>query len=105
MATDFREQFVPGERVWVDPKRITYTHLGFKHSVLSTLGLKVWAHGLRAWRAGFRQRATRGDPWQQGGVLVVRKGGALEYGFASATAGDHPPLEVVMKHASTAARS
>ena len=99
MATDFREQLKLEVPVWVDPKRITYTHLGFKHSVLSAFRPKVWGPALRAFRAGFRQGATKGDPWQQGGVLVVRKGGALEYGFASAAAGDHPPLDLVLEHA------
>ena len=99
MATDFREQLALDVPVWVDPKRVTYQHLGFKHSVLSAVGPRVWGHFLRAWREGFRQGATQGDPWQQGGVLVVRRGGAIEYGFASAAAGDHPPIEVVMQHA------
>ena len=105
MAADFREQLQLEVPVWVDPKRITYTHLGFKRSLASVLRPAVWRHGLRAFRSGFRQRATQGDPWQQGGVLVVRRGGALEYSFASATAGDHPPLDLVMKQARAAASS
>ena len=106
MAADFREQLALEVPVWVDPKRITYTHLGFKHSIASAiLRPAVWLNGLRAARAGFRQGATQGDPWQQGGVLVVKRGGALEYGFASAVAGDHPPIELVMKHARAAASS
>ena len=105
MAADFRQQLKLEVPVWVDPKRITYTHLGFKHSLSSVLSPSVLLNGLRAFRAGFRQGATQGDPWQQGGVLVVRRGGALEYGFASAVAGDHPPIDLVMKHARTAASS
>jgi hypothetical protein len=59
---------------------------------------------LRATKAGFRQGKTQGDPWQQGGVLVVRRGGALEWGYASATAGDHPPLDAVFEAATRAAQ-
>jgi hypothetical protein len=30
---------------------------------------------------------------------VVKKGGALEFGFASSAAGDHPPIDLVISHA------
>ena len=99
MARDFREQLGLEVPVWVDPKRVTYAHLGFVHSVLSTFSPRVWLHAIHALRAGFRQKRTQGDPFQQGGVLVVKKGGEIEYGFASTTAGDHPAVELVMKHA------
>ena len=103
MASDFREQLALEVPVWVDPKRITYTHLGFKNSLVSTLGPRVWAHAIRALRAGFQQTSTQGDPYQQGGVLVVRRGGAIQYGYVSQAAGDHPPMDAVMKHARKAA--
>ncbi len=103
MATDFREALALEVPVWVDPKRVTYTHLGFHRSFTMLFNPRVWANAVRAARAGFRQVKTQGDPWQQGGVLVVKQGGALVYGYASATAGDHPPIDVVMQHARTAA--
>jgi len=103
MATDFREELKLEVPVWVDPKRVTYQHLGFKRQFSLLFDPRVWLHGVRAARAGFRQKATQGDPWQQGGVMVVKKGGELVYGFASATAGDHPDLDVVMRHARAAA--
>lgn len=103
MATDFREELKLEVPVWVDPKRVTYQHLGFKRQFSLLFDPRVWLHGVRAARAGFRQKATQGDPWQQGGVMVVKKGGELVYGFASATAGDHPDLDVVLRHARAAA--
>ena len=46
--------------------------------------------------AGFRQGKVRGDPWQQGGVLVVLPGGRVVYRYLSSAAGDHPaPAAVV----------
>ncbi len=99
MATDFREKLGLDVPVWVDPKKVTYAHLGLKNSVFSALGPQVWAHGLRAWRAGFRQQRTQGDPFQQGGVLVVRRGGEIEFSYVSEEAGDHPPLDRVMSSA------
>lgn len=103
MATDFREELALEVPVWVDPRRVSYTHLGFKRSLASALSPSVWKHALRAMKAGFRQKKTMGDPWQQGGVLVVQKGGVVEFSFASAEAGDHPPIDLVMEHARKAA--
>lgn len=105
MATDFRDELKLEVPVWVDPKRVSYTFLGFKHSYSMLLNPQVWVNGARAFAAGFRQKRTQGDPWQQGGVLVVRQGGALEFGYASATAGDHPPIDTVMAHAKAASES
>jgi hypothetical protein len=102
MASDFRAELGLEVPVWVDPKRVSYSFLGFKHSYSMLLNPQVWGNGVRAFKAGFRQQRTQGDPWQQGGVLVVRPGGALEFGYASATAGDHPPLGTVMAHAKAA---
>ncbi|MDX2010627.1 MAG: peroxiredoxin-like family protein [Myxococcaceae bacterium] len=106
MAKDFRAFMQMGELpVWTDPKRQTYAHLGFKRGWLSVLSPAVWKYGARAAAAGFRQGKTAGDPVQQGGVLVVKKGGELVYGFASATAGDHPPIDEVMAKARLAAQA
>ena len=41
------------------------------------LSLRAVTNGLRALRAGFRQRKVEGNPWQQGGVLVFAANGAL----------------------------
>jgi AhpC/TSA antioxidant enzyme len=102
MAADFREQQKLDVPVWVDPKRVTYQYLGFQHSYTMLFNPRLWLNGLRAFKAGFRQTKTQGDPWQQGGVLVVRRGGALEWAYASATAGDHPPLDLVFEQAKKA---
>lgn len=97
MARDFREKLGVGATIWVDKLRETYRHLGFKRGVWGSLfSPKMLRHGWRALRAGFRQSLPLGDPWQQGGVLVVRKGGDVVYAFASAEAGDHPPIAEVL---------
>ncbi|MEW6432024.1 MAG: peroxiredoxin-like family protein [Myxococcota bacterium] len=104
MAEDFKQSLGLEVPVFTDPSRRTYAQLGFKRGPLSVVSPGVLASAVRAWRAGFRQTKTQGDPVQQGGVVVVRAGGAAEYGFASAAAGDHPPLDVVMDAARRAAR-
>ena len=47
--------------------------------------------------AGFRQGRTQGDPWQLGGVLVVRPGGQVAYFHRSQNAGDHAPAGDVVR--------
>jgi hypothetical protein len=103
MAADFRQFLQLEVPVWVDTRRETYRFLKFNRSHLMLLDPRVWANGLRAARAGFRQVKTQGDPWQQGGVLVVRKGGEAVYSYASTTAGDHPQVDVVLEQARAAA--
>jgi hypothetical protein len=77
--------------VWVDPERVSYDRAGMVRGFAATLGnVAVWGHGLRASREGFRQGATAGDPWQNGGVLVVDRGGSVTWSFRSRVAGDHP---------------
>ncbi len=103
MAADFRQELGLEVPVWVDPRRLSYRFLGFTRQRAMLLDPRVWLHGLRAAKAGFSQRKTAGDPWQQGGVVVVKRGGEAVWSYASATAGDHPPLDVVMAKARIAA--
>jgi hypothetical protein len=44
---------------------------------------------LGARKKGFHQGRTQGDPWQQGGSLVVRPGGQVLFRYASKVPGDH----------------
>ncbi|MDH3214324.1 MAG: SDR family NAD(P)-dependent oxidoreductase, partial [Myxococcales bacterium] len=39
---------------------------------------------------------VQGDPWQLGGVFVIRPGGDLTYRYVSREAGDHPPVEEIL---------
>lgn len=104
MADDFKQELGLEVPLFTDPSRRTYAKLGFRRGGRSIFSLDVLKHAARAMRAGFRQRATRGDPWQQGGVLVVKRGGGpVEYSYASAEAGDHPPLDAVLEAARRAA--
>ena len=83
--------------VYVDPARATYRALGMKRGLAPTLlALRTLKHGIRAFRAGFRQGRTQGDPFQLGGVLVVRPGGLVAFRYISDEAGDHPPVDDVV---------
>ena len=69
---------------------------GMKQGKLATLGPATWKRGFRAFKEGFRQHRTQGNPWQQGGVLVVDRGGKLLYAYSADSAGDHPPIGDVL---------
>ena len=62
-----------------DPSRQSYLAAGLKRGVLMTLGPRGWLAAVRTWKKGFRQGRTAGDPWQQGGALVIAKGGEVLY--------------------------
>ena len=54
------------------------------------LSPRLFSNAARALQAGYRQNSVEGDPWQLGGVFVVRPGGELLYAYRSREAGDHP---------------
>jgi len=106
MARDFQERQRVGADVWVDERRRTYRHLGFERSPGSTLfRFATMKHALRAWKKGFRQGRTQGDPWQQGGVLVVRAGGEAVSCHVSEEAGDLAPMAEVLEAVRRAAQA
>lgn len=81
MAKDFAAKAgLPASVTLVtDPSRQSYVAAGLKRSALLTLGPKGWIPFLRTLKRGFRQGPIRGDPWQQGGALVVARGGEVLY--------------------------
>ncbi len=104
MAADFREQFQVTAPVWVDPERRAFQALQFNRGVVGTLlDPRVALNAARALSKGFMQGRTQGDNFQQGGVLVVQRGGAPVYFYASQVAGDMPPTPEVLAAAYAAA--
>ncbi|MCB9537225.1 MAG: AhpC/TSA family protein [Myxococcales bacterium] len=95
MARDFAEQFGVRATLWTDPSRRSFALAGLHRRF--GLGPKALRAGLRAFRAGFRQGRTQGDPWQQGGVLVVGRDGRRWLRHADAFAGDHADLDAVLQ--------
>lgn len=71
-----------------DPSLESYLRAGLKRSVLLTLGPRGWLPFIRTMRRGFRQGRTQGDPWQQGGSLVVAKGGEILFRHVSTSPSD-----------------
>ncbi|GAC1358009.1 MAG: hypothetical protein NVSMB47_11010 [Polyangiales bacterium] len=76
--------------VVTDPTLEAYKRAGMKRSVLATIGPGSILRGFKTMKAGFKQHSTQGDPWQQGGVVVVgalSKGGRVTWQHASDGAG------------------
>jgi len=83
--------------VFTDPKRVVYRALGMREGLGSALKADVLKNAWRAYRRGFRQSSVQGDPWQQGGVVVVDAAGRVVYEYRSETAGDHPPTAEILR--------
>lgn len=94
MARDFVEKFDVRFEVYTDPSRRSYELAGLVR------GLGISGKSVRAaWRAlkgGHVQGRTQGDPWQQGGVIVIGRDGQAVFTHADATAGDHVEIDEVV---------
>jgi hypothetical protein len=101
MAVEFarRAELPPSITLLTDPSRASYEAAGLKRGLARTLfdpqGFKNF---LGAYKKGFRQGATKGDPWQQGGSLVVAQGGQVLYRYVSSTPGDHATPATLLRH-------
>jgi peroxiredoxin len=97
----FKEELELPFQLYVDPNLGTYNLLKMNRSVWYTIGPPSWITAWKAFRAGFRQKRTMGEPWIQGGVLVVTPSGQITYQYISKHAGDHPDytdfMEVLRK--------
>ncbi len=95
-AIDFRDSEHVASPLYVDPELRAYAAAGLKRGVRSSLSVGVLLRGVRALREGKRQGATMGDPWQQGGVFVIRPGNRVDFSYISDEAGDHPSAETII---------
>ena len=102
-AREFREELSLDAPVYSDPNMKAYRAAGLRRDLRSTANLKTLAHGARAFRSGFRQSRTKGDPWQQGGVFVIQPDGTVLFEYASKEAGDHPDVGSIVEALKNAA--
>jgi peroxiredoxin len=89
-AETFRKDLKLASPIYVDPKLGTYRALKLERGIWKTFQPIVWWHALKAFRQGFRQKSTTGDPWQHGGTFVILPNGQVIYHYISKHAGDHP---------------
>jgi NAD(P)-dependent dehydrogenase (short-subunit alcohol dehydrogenase family) len=90
-AAAFREDYKLDGPLLVDPELRAYRAVGLRRGRVEALSPRLPGNALRALRGGSRQGAIQGDPWQLGGVFVIRPDGELAYRYVSREAGDHPP--------------
>jgi NAD(P)-dependent dehydrogenase (short-subunit alcohol dehydrogenase family) len=95
-AAAFREDFSLDGPLLIDPELRAYRAAGLRRGRAELLSPRLPLNALRALASGSRQTRVEGDPWQLGGVFVIRPDGALTYRHASREAGDHAPIDDVL---------
>ena len=100
-AMEFMSQLGLTRGVYTDPGRVLYKGLQMAQGVRSSINLSSTIHVKRAIERGFRQRRIQGDPWQQGGVMLIRKNGEVPWLYRSKVAGDHPSTDEIVRALST----
>jgi len=95
-ADAFREDYQLDCLLLVDPELRAYRAAGLRRGRVEALSPRLPLNAFRALRAGSRQGAIQGDPWQLGGVFVIRRDGELSYRYVSGEAGDHPPVDDIL---------
>ncbi len=98
-ASVFMDEAGLSSNVYTDPGRILYRRLAMRHGVFSTVNPTSTRHARRAYKRGFRQKGTRGDPWQQGGVVVVCRDGTASFVQRFSVAGDQADLAEIRRAA------
>lgn len=96
-ARAFRDEVGLDAQLLVDPDLRAYRAAGLRRGRVEALSPRMPLNALRALLAGHRQRWVQGDPWQLGGVFVIRPGGELAYRHVSTVGGDHPPVDALLE--------
>lgn len=98
---EWAKAFIDAENVdfpvFVDPSRQTYDAFGMRRGALEGMNLRTMRHGRRARKAGFRQTAVRGDPVQNGGVVVFDENAEIIYAHVEQETGDLADLDKVIE--------
>ena len=83
--------------IFTDPSLAVYKAAELKRGVTKTFDPRALGATLKAFAHGTRQGRTQGDPWQQGGVLVIGTGGDIKWHHASARPGDDPSVAQIVR--------
>lgn len=92
----FREQTGWDGPLYTDPSLAAYRAAELKRGVAATFDPRSLGKGLALLVRGGRQGRTQGDPWQQGGVLVVAKHGAIKWQQAAGHAADNATADQIV---------
>lgn len=94
MAKDFVEKFDIRYPVYTDPQRQAFSAAGMKRKL--GFKFKTLGNAARALSRGHMQGGVKGDPMQQGGIVLVSTDGEILYQFAEDGPGEHLPVEDVV---------
>ena len=92
----FRETTNYDGPIFTDPSLAAYQAAQLKRGVLKTLDPRALGKTIGAFMRGHRQGSTKGDPWQQGGVLVIARGGEVRWHHASERPGDNAAVHEIV---------
>jgi hypothetical protein len=73
----FRDETKWTGAIYTDPSLAVYKAAELKRGVARTFNPLALGGTVKAFMAGNRQGKTQGDPWQQGGTLVVATDGTV----------------------------
>ncbi|ETR74226.1 MAG: hypothetical protein OMM_06461 [Candidatus Magnetoglobus multicellularis str. Araruama] len=93
----FRNDTGYSKDLFTDPSLKAYQLLNFEKSVKSLLGFKTIKSAIHALTTGYGQKGIQGDAFQQGGVVVIDSNGNPKYFYANNEAGDHAPMDEIIK--------
>ncbi len=85
----FREQTGFTGPLYTDPTLAVYRAAQLHRGIVKTFDPRALGSTIRAFKDGHRQGRTQGDPWQQGGVLLVAPDGRVLWHHASERPGDN----------------
>lgn len=94
------KKFWDGE-LYIDEKKQSYKDLGFKRFGLLSLPGLLLSRIARTQMAKGKERGVggdmKGDGYQNGGLIVVEKGGKLLYSYVQENPADHPNNDDILK--------
>ena len=92
----FRETTSWRGTIYTDPSLEAFELAGMKRGVLKTLNPLGALRSLATLGRGIRQGRTQGDPWQQGGVLVITQAGEVVWSHESGGPGDNATVDQIL---------
>lgn len=95
-ARAFRDEWKIDFPMLVDTGLDAFRAAGLRRGLGATFNRKVFQNARRAMKAGFRQGAVQGDPWQQGGTFVIDATGQVVFAHISQEGGDHASTSDVL---------
>ncbi len=97
MAEAFSDTLKVDIPIYTDPSREVFKKAQMKRNF--GLGFATIKQGLRSWKAGHRQGAVAGDPWQQGGCMLINPQGEILAAERDHRAGDIIDFQATIRHA------